>query len=383
MRQFNGIELCRLLCSVSVIIWHYQQFFVSGDFDLAAVSRMRPDFPLYHFLKPFYCDGNYAVEVFWAISGFIFFWKYAGLIHARGVSAREFFILRVSRLYPLHFATLLIVLVLQIFYRSTHPSGFVYQHNDIRHFALQLFFASNWLAREPYSFNGPIWSVSIEVLAYSIFFLLLRFCAPGLLLCGGVVVLIDIWLHFHYDLILDCLGFFFAGGFAERCIHQLDDRRKSIAFWAAGAAAACIILALHLGLPFNKTIQLFLSVAIIFWFALLDRTLHIRLLSLSLIGNMTYSSYLLQFPIQLLMVLIVDSLGLKRTIFLAPAALLLFVLMIFFSAFLSFKYFEAPIQILLRFRFLSKKITAASISPAAQNLSASTLPCRALSSSAD
>jgi hypothetical protein len=62
MRQFNGIELCRLLCSVSVIIWHYQQFFVCGTFDLAAVSRMRPDFPLYNFLKPFYSDGNYAVE---------------------------------------------------------------------------------------------------------------------------------------------------------------------------------------------------------------------------------------------------------------------------------------------------------------------------------
>lgn len=49
-------------------------------------------------------------------------------------------------------------------------SYFVYPNNDIKHFLLNLFFASSWSFESGHSFNGPIWSVSVEVLLHALFF---------------------------------------------------------------------------------------------------------------------------------------------------------------------------------------------------------------------
>ena len=86
------------------------------------------------------------------------------------ISIRTFFINRFSRLYPLHFITLLIVLILQIIYQNLNENYFVYENNDIYHLFLQLLFISNWGFEKGYSFNGPIWSVSIELIVYFIFY---------------------------------------------------------------------------------------------------------------------------------------------------------------------------------------------------------------------
>jgi hypothetical protein len=49
-------------------------------------------------------------------------------------------------------------------------------------------------------------------------------------------------------------------------------------------------------------------------------------------GDLTYASYLLHFPIQLVTVLVIDALGLNRDLFLAPSALVAFILGTFGSA---------------------------------------------------
>ena len=43
--------------------------------------------------------------------------------------------------------------------------------HDFYHFVLQFFFISSWGFEDGPSFNGPIWSVSIEIFIYGIFFL--------------------------------------------------------------------------------------------------------------------------------------------------------------------------------------------------------------------
>jgi peptidoglycan/LPS O-acetylase OafA/YrhL len=119
--------------------------------------------PLYSAIKPVYTHGGLAVQMFWTISGFIFFYKYAQRIHDRDVRWFQFFIFRFSRLYPLHFVTLLAVAGLQAAaYYAMHKEYFVTGNNDITHFILNLFMASNWFTGIGYSFNSPIWSVSVE-----------------------------------------------------------------------------------------------------------------------------------------------------------------------------------------------------------------------------
>jgi peptidoglycan/LPS O-acetylase OafA/YrhL len=356
--SFNGIELCRFACAFAVLIWHYQHFFFLGLVHDKVTAVLRPGFPLYHLLLPFYWQGGLAVQIFWAISGFIFFWKYAGPIYEGGVSAYNFFILRMSRLYPLHIVTLLLVLVLQLIYRRSHPAPFIYPHDDLPHFILHLFFASNWLGRELPSFNGPIWSVSIEVLAYAVFFVTLRCLLPTIGLCLGAVILTQILYGLHADPILSCLSFFFAGGFVERCLARLDRAGQTRAFWTAGAITLLLIGVLAAGRPLSPAMVVLLAASLVGWCALLDTCLPFRLPGFSWLGNMTYSSYLIHFPLQLMAVIVLDALGLSRALFLSPIALLLYLGATFGLAALVYRAFEWPVQNRLRRHLLRRGAAA-------------------------
>jgi peptidoglycan/LPS O-acetylase OafA/YrhL len=98
-----GLELLRLASAMAVLVYHYNHFPKIP----AAVAIARNNIPFYEWLWPLYDYGQFGVQFFWGISGYIFFWKYGEAIHARAISAKHFFWLRFSRLYPLHLATLL------------------------------------------------------------------------------------------------------------------------------------------------------------------------------------------------------------------------------------------------------------------------------------
>ncbi len=168
-----GLELIRFLSAFAVLVFHYQHFqFRDGT--------LSPDFqrtrqPFYSALSFVYEQGFHGVQLFWCISGFIFFWKYRETLAGRRLSGRRFFVLRFSRLYPLHLATLLLVSLLLVLYHRTNGGVFVYRYNDLRHFVLQLFMASNWGFQKGDSFDGPIWSISVEILVYALFYAALVF----------------------------------------------------------------------------------------------------------------------------------------------------------------------------------------------------------------
>jgi peptidoglycan/LPS O-acetylase OafA/YrhL len=205
-----GIELLRFTSALAVLIFHYQHFTFVGASPVDLIRTQQPFYPVLGF---FYRYGFYGVEVFWCISGFIFFWKYAREIAGRTLAGYTFFILRVSRLYPLHLATLLFVAVMQWVYRSKNGAFFVYQVNDLQHFVLQLFMASNWGPETAESFNGPIWSISIEVLVYAIFFMSLRYLSSSAIFITLVAVgagLIQL-LKLSENPLFTCLMYFYLG----------------------------------------------------------------------------------------------------------------------------------------------------------------------------
>ena len=87
-------------------------------------TRLANELPFYSILFPIYRNGGYAVQMFWTISGFIFFWRYAGRINDKTMKHYEYFILRFSRLYPLHIVTLVAVAALQLAYFRLHDDVF-------------------------------------------------------------------------------------------------------------------------------------------------------------------------------------------------------------------------------------------------------------------
>ena len=55
------------------------------------------------------------------------------------ISAKEFTVRRFSRLYPLHFLTLIIVLILQMLLLNKNGEFSIYPNNDFKYFLLNIF----------------------------------------------------------------------------------------------------------------------------------------------------------------------------------------------------------------------------------------------------
>lgn len=356
-----GLELLRFVAAVAVLLWHYQHFAYVADH---AIGLVRDRLPLYGLLQPFYDAGLYGVWAFWCISGFIFFWKYREPIDNRSVGARRFFILRLSRLYPLHLATLVLVAILQSVYFRTHGYFLVYQDNDVRHFLLQTVMASNWGFQHGDSFDGPIWSISVEVLVYAVFFLILRFVTGSVLLNLVIIVAcVNARLLHASNHVFDCLAFFYAGGFAAIARRAIVTTRFRLAIESCGWLVVGIypllswifeltpyevfpygfmltygpILLFCLSREFSVTasIQRFIEAA----------------------GNMTYSSYLLHFPMQLAIALVFSAIKMPIPYY-DVTFFVLYMTSTLLAAYLTYRYFEAPAQNIIRIRLLRAPDTA-------------------------
>ena len=162
--RFTLIDALRGVAAIAVLFYHYMHFFMTGTDSTRQLAFLQRQ-PGQLWLSPLYEYGFYAVQVFWIISGFVFAVVYLG----RSATTREFVINRLARLYPLHLLTLLIIALLQGIALRQLGHTLIFKNYDWPHFALQLGFASNWLNWTGHSFNGPIWSVSVEVLIYAVF----------------------------------------------------------------------------------------------------------------------------------------------------------------------------------------------------------------------
>lgn len=363
---FHSLDVARGLAALAVVLWHWQHFFFDGA--LPGTAFVRDAQPFYGVLALFYEKGWLAVDFFFALSGFVFCCLYARPIHQRRVDARTFFLLRLSRLYPLHLATLLLVAGLQWQQIRSQGGYFVYQLNDAYHFVLNLFFASAWGLEKGFSFNAPVWSVSIEALLYGLFFCMARIFhlrarhALVLAVTGWVVqgyfellgrglfafhmgalvyfayqALLALGLVRQYarPVLLICLAAWLLTllEFRQGGLQLLLDRycdgdcfgtgggRLKI-FWATGVLLPCTILALALSETLSKG----------------------RWRSLSWLGDISYASYLLHFPLQLVFFMFCGSALPDRAIFYSPVLWCGYFALLIFLSLGAQRYFERPLQ---------------------------------------
>lgn len=354
-RSLSGLEALRFLCATSVLIWHYNHFFVLGNTHVGFTREFQPLYPV---LKPFYEAGWLGVQAFWALSGFIFFWKYAHPIQAGTVSIRKFAILRFSRLYPLHFLTLLAVVPMVLLYRDRHGTDYIYQHNDWIHFGLQLFLASDWVGQNDWSFNGPIWSVSIEVMVYALFYAACRWLHWTRWWQVLAVIAAMAALYASHRLehpVVQCLFFFYLGALTQMLhshvsIRSLSMQRALLAAALSVWTAASVMLA---GGRIRPMVYVALAIPCVIILALdllhprTERGQHL----LTHLGHLTYSSYQLNFPLQLLFMLLMGG-RVDPKLLQSPASLAAYLCLTFALAALSHQWVEVPLQRILRNRLL-------------------------------
>jgi len=353
-----GLEIIRFISAFAILIWHYKHFTYFADVPVALNEQAQPFFKLFSL---FYTHGFWGVQIFWGISGFIFFTKYRDFVSEKKITGKKFFILRFSRLYPLHLLTLLLVALGQLIYFYKNQAYFVYSLNDFWHFFLQLFMASNWSFSSGQSFNGPIWSISIEILVYFLFFILLRYLGRSIFV--NFAVLLSAMLirkllgsmHPFFDSII----FFYLGGLTAIGVTKLNSHhyRPQIAFFSLGIGFIVPILLSSFASQFSFFEKFSLSFLIKcflpFWLIALSYEFHFLNRFQKIIeaaGNMTYSSYLLHFPLQLFFVLLFGLFNFSIPFYHSWFFILYLIIVLIFARF-TYEYFEKPAQSLIRKHF--------------------------------
>ncbi len=351
-----GLELLRFLAALGVLVWHYQHFRVVGH---AITPLARDHLPFRWLFAPFYAYGYEGVQLFWCISGFIFTWKYGAVIGQAGLSFGRFAMLRFSRLYPLHLAMLLIVAVLQWTYFTRNGETFVYRFNAPAHFVMNLFFANWWGFQSGESFNGPSWSVSAEVLIYVVFFWTTRRAGSGWrtdiwTLAGFSAAAWIAKFSFGIELSFSETGtFFYIGALTFRLYQWIETfgpaRRHRIVAGCAGViGTSAALVATHVLTVAAASLSLFPAAVLLVQLGVRPEGQRTRSLLIGL-GNLTYASYMVHFPMQLATVLILGALAVPvQPLVYSSWFMLAYLGGVLAVAFVVFRRVERPAQALLR-----------------------------------
>jgi peptidoglycan/LPS O-acetylase OafA/YrhL len=351
--RLAGIELLRFAAALAVLIAHYNHFYIHG---YTAENFTVAGQPLFRWLFPFYSYGTRAVEVFWCISGFIFCFNYGRIIHEKQMPAVRFFWLRFSRLYPLHLVTLLAVALLQALYRAKHGTYFVVEWNDLRHFALNLGFASNWGWQRGFSFNAPVWSVSLELLAYLFFYVATAWLGASFLttlLWLAGCLLLDYFLGYE-GVFVRCLFYFYLGGLSclgYQFVRTRWRRQQFLVSLAAAALAAGCVWRFAVTQDLDHWLLDGAVPLLLLVFAVNSSRLENRLgAAANTLGNLTYASYLIHFPFQIAVMLVVGALAIDPHFVASPLFLGFYVGTVLLLSHFIYRRFEMPVQNLIRKR---------------------------------
>lgn len=306
-KRLFSLEILRFVAAAFVFLGHYLHF--------AEFYGLPRDHGLFAVLEASGTPGALAVPIFFLMSGAIFVHTYYDLLVCQQISGADFFRRRLARLYPLHLVTLGVVAAAQAAVMAATGRFFIYPWNDGLHFALQLGFASHWGFERGHSFNGPIWSVSHEIVLYAMFFAVCwgigrrSWGRSGRSLLWAALVLWAAYRGSHLLLLRSAFAFF-AGGSLYVGLRWLRARpvtaaraRGELAAFAIGLAAAWGLFAKG-GLPLGAAGPLIITACLSLDLrgAIAEKTTLARFAVK--MGTLSYSTYLWHFPVQLGFVLL-------------------------------------------------------------------------------
>jgi len=138
--KINQLTFTRFLAAISIVIFH-------------AKSNIYPfNLP---FLHTIFNNANVGVSYFFILSGFVMIIAY-GKDKSIKIDPPSYYINRFARIYPLYFFGLFLAVMLSIKGHGLSPSNFL----------LQLFALQSWVPGSVLELNAPGWSLSVEALFY-------------------------------------------------------------------------------------------------------------------------------------------------------------------------------------------------------------------------
>ncbi len=268
-----------------------------------------------------YLNPVIAVDFFFVLSGFVISYAYKEKVF-QGLSFLGYILVRIGRLYPLHIATLLAILLSVLLQGYLFPDALSQTkhppfHNDelwnvrtlINH--LLLLQAMNFQAGADW--NAPSWSISVEFYAYIVYFIAFRafarnislFVFSTLLLVASLFVIkytdFSSMIAIADGAFVRCL-FSFSAGVLCQILFEEADRRYALVSRVKGRAGAMSVLEIGaivlfvlisgklIPAIFSPLVFSFLILVYAFEGGILSRFLHLPLFKL--LGDISYTVYM-------------------------------------------------------------------------------------------
>lgn len=287
-------------------------------------------------------SGWTLVDLFFILSGFVFAHVYLSSdVLSTSAGRADFAVARFARLYPLHFAVLVLFLVLQ----PDNP------YNTAAAFAGHMAMLQAFIPHAGATFDCAAWSLSIEAACYVIFVIaaaagrrVLLVATAAFALLGGV--LLALFGATGDPIIADMLRRGLFGFFIGQGMWHLRGHLFRIPSWALGVA-----LVAGIGLQVSLPVMPVLPLGLLAWPAALLLVLRMPWLAsrpILWLGDRSYAIYLLNLAVITFAIL---DLGLKGSA-LSPAAVagveVAMVAAILVLSDLSFRFLERPARRAIR-----------------------------------
>lgn len=351
------LDSLRGLAALAVAVFsHYQHF--GGD-------HARYPFAATAWGAWLYGNSWFLVDFFFLLSGMVLTLRYLRPLSEGAVGAREFFLLRLTRLYPLHAITLGVCAIVEWRLLAHKQPPLIYGNADLYHFFLNATYLQAGWFDYGWSYNGPSWSVSVEICAYALFFAFaaahggrkyLPRAVLGLLL-GLAIARMNLSYPFFNQNVSRGLVGFFLGSLVWLGVEAARAARvgPNVGYACLLAFATIVGLSELIGYkefvgitPLPHALVVFpLLVVACLEVPMLARVLSLR--PLRFLGDLSYSVYMVHVPLQMV---VLSVLGARRVPTERPWVFFAYAAAVVGLATLSHRFVELPLQRKLRARLL-------------------------------
>ena len=371
VKKYAALESLRGLAALLVTLFHFN-FVVSEKLPIIA-------------------QGDIFVDFFFVLSGFVVAHAYADRVIAK-MSFRDFLLLRIGRLYPLHIFILFIwvpyILGKYVIFSQVGMGSDPSDENNFFSFGLNLLLLQSYGLDDSLSWNGPAWSISVEMGAYLMFFALVaffrkipsRFVFPIVSIgCYALLFsLVGDTLLRTYDYgIIRCAGGFFTGAALRMWTvgYNWNPSKTTATIFEILSLSAMLLFVSQIAGSITFEILSFTSfVFVIAIFSLQEKGLISDLLNFRFavyLGTISYSIYMvhaifafasLDFAIYVLKMPTTPESGVKLvTTPYAPLLMIIYLTVIVLLSHFTFNWIEKPFRDRMKNYVKKKKVTELSI----------------------